>query len=508
LTIAGSQTVRVRVGATFVGNVTRSGLAFLSGILVARGLGASAFGDFSFLLGTFAALGPLLELGTASAFYTFLAQRRRSRAFLRTYLAWMGLQFLVPLAVLAILPNRALAWIWLDHSRQLVAIAFVASFLLNQAWTMMTHLAEARRQTVLVQVVTIVQASVHLGLVAAALVWHVLSVELVLVLSIAEYIACLAYLAPRLIAANIDTDAAPDRRGQIVGQFTRYCGPLVVFSWVSFAHVFADRWLLQRYGGSLQQGLFALASQFAMIGTLVTASMVKVLWKELAEAREHGNAGRVAELYGTTARGLHLVAAWIACLLVPYAREIIAWTVGREFSGATFCLMVMLLYPVQQAIGQVQATLFYASEDTKSYSRIGLWTMALSIPVTYLLIAPSTAWVPGLALGAVGVALKTVVVGFVVVEVQGVVLGRRHGWNSGIVYRAGALAVLLLVGLAARGVAQAFVSIVVAPPPPVLVVATGALVYLLATMAIAWRYPAFTGLDRLMTRLAPSAWPR
>jgi O-antigen/teichoic acid export membrane protein len=504
LTIAGSQTVRVRVGATFVGNVTRSGLAFLSGILVARGLGASAYGDLSFLLGTFVALGPLLELGTASAFYTFLAQRRRCRVFLRVYLAWMGLQFLVPLVLLATLPSRALAWIWLDHSRPLVVMAFVASFLLNQAWTMMTHLAEARRQTVLIQVATIVQASVHLGLVAAAFVWNVVSVELVLVLSIAEYLACLAYLAPRLLASNIDTDAAPDRRRQIVDQFTRYCRPLVVFSWVSFAYVFADRWLLQRYGGSLQQGLFAIASQFAMVGTLVTASMVKVLWKELAEAREHGNVGRVADLYGTTASGLHFVVAWIACLLVPYAREIIIWTVGQEYSGAAFCLMVMLLYPVQQAIGQVQATLFYASEDTVAYSRIGLWTMALGIPVTYLLIAPSTAWAPGLALGAVGVALKTVVVGFVVVEVQGVVIGRRHGWTSGIARRAGVLTVLLLVGLAGRAAAQATVAIVVAPPPPVLVVAAGALVYGLATVAIAWRYPALTGLDRLMTRLAAS----
>src|SRR5881628_994812 len=81
--------VVVRVGVTFVANLVRAGLSFVSGILIARGLGASGYGDLNFLLGSFAAISQLLEMGTSSAFYTFISQRRRSRAIVTLYLCWV-----------------------------------------------------------------------------------------------------------------------------------------------------------------------------------------------------------------------------------------------------------------------------------------------------------------------------------------------------------------------------------------------------------------------------------
>src|SRR5579864_4845122 len=157
---------RLRIGATLVATVTRSGLSFFTGLLIARGLGPAGYGDLGFLLAAFVAWSAILEMGTSSAFYTFLAQRRRSRSFLGFYLAWMAIQFVVPALVFAVLPGRALAWLWVNESRRLVLLALLASFLLNQAWGMLTQLAEARRLTVLIQIVTVAQAALHLLIVA------------------------------------------------------------------------------------------------------------------------------------------------------------------------------------------------------------------------------------------------------------------------------------------------------------------------------------------------------
>src|SRR5438477_7907587 len=85
--------VAVRIGATLVANLLRAAFSFVSAIMIARGLGAAGYGDLNFLLGSFAAMSQLLDLGTSSAFYTFISQRRRSLSFALIYTGWMTFQF-------------------------------------------------------------------------------------------------------------------------------------------------------------------------------------------------------------------------------------------------------------------------------------------------------------------------------------------------------------------------------------------------------------------------------
>jgi O-antigen/teichoic acid export membrane protein len=497
---------RLRIGATLVATVARSGLSFLTGLLIARGLGPAGYGDLGFLLAAFAAWSAMLEMGTSSAFYTFLAQRRRSRSFLGYYTAWIAMQFLLPAIVLAILPERLVSWIWVNESRRLVLLALLASFLLNQAWGMLTQLAEARRLTVLIQIVMVAQAALHLVLVAMAFYVHWLSVSTVLIFTVGEYAACILLLLPRLTRENVDHHADSDSLWDTLTEFAGYCQPLVVIGWIGFAHAFLERWLLQRYGGSAQQGFFTVANQFATIGGILTVSVVKVLWKEIAEATEQGNVARVTDLYATATRGLFFAIAWICCLLMPYARDILGWTVGAAFTGATLSFTVMLAYPIHQALGQTQSTLLYASGETRLYSRFGLWGMAASIPATYFALAPHTAWIPGLGWGAAGLALKMVGLQFGTVSVQAYLIARRRGWSAQLGTQAVALTSLLAGAWACRTAAHALEALVLATPPTWLTMVVGTTLYAGATLLVAIRFPALTGLNRLWPlRSAPMA---
>ena len=60
------------MAGTLVANATRSLLSFAAGLVVARALGASRYGDLTFLLASFVAIGSLADMGSSSAFYTFL----------------------------------------------------------------------------------------------------------------------------------------------------------------------------------------------------------------------------------------------------------------------------------------------------------------------------------------------------------------------------------------------------------------------------------------------------
>jgi len=67
---------------------------------------------------------------------------------------------------------------------------------------------------------------------------------------------------------------------------------------------------------------------------------------------------------------------------------------------------MFFLYPIHQALAQMNTAYFYATSQTKLRSNLGIIGMTLSIPVTYFVLAPSSAAVPGMDLGSVGLALK------------------------------------------------------------------------------------------------------
>ena len=82
---------------SFFANSLKSLLAFTAGIFVARGLGPEQYGVFAFLLASFMAIRQILDMGTSSAFYTFISKKNQHTSFFFYYYLWLLFQFLIPL---------------------------------------------------------------------------------------------------------------------------------------------------------------------------------------------------------------------------------------------------------------------------------------------------------------------------------------------------------------------------------------------------------------------------
>ena len=72
--------------------------------------------------------------------------------------------------------------------------------------------------------------------------------------------------------------------------------------------------------------------------------------------------------------------------------------------------------------------------------------MGISIPVTYLVLASETAVVPGFGLGALGMAVKMVVLQLIMVNVGSWWLARIYGWQFDWKYQWVILGNVLLAG--------------------------------------------------------------
>ena len=147
------ESAKTRIVFSFISNMLRGGFSFLAGLIVARGLGPNLYGDFIFLIASFAAIRQVLDLGTSSAFYTFLSNRPQGLKFLTFYLIWQFFQFLVPLLLIGLLlPKDVLDQIWLGQEKNIILLSFIAVFFKEQAWKTIAHLGESNRLTLNVQV--------------------------------------------------------------------------------------------------------------------------------------------------------------------------------------------------------------------------------------------------------------------------------------------------------------------------------------------------------------------
>jgi O-antigen/teichoic acid export membrane protein len=408
----------------------------------------------AFLISTFIAIKSLLDMGTSSAFFTFLSRRRRSPKFVLYFWLWVLLQFLFSLFLVGvILPESIISSIWKGEPRGLVLLALVASFMQFTVWPIASQMAEASRQTIRVQKLNVFIACLHLSLIITMWSLGKLSIPLLFFIIACEWF--IAGLIASRFYRSTEIDSTSENATEPSGDntlksFLAYCLPFIPYVWFGFASEFADRWILQSFAGSVEQAYYGIAAQFASISLIATASLTKVLWKEVANSHEVGDEEKVKKLFIVSSQSIFILTACLACCLLPCADHIVELLLGSEYENGALTLSIMFLYPVHQSLGQIVATMYYALGYTLPYVLIGVTHNSISILVAYFMMAPTDAGLPGLGLGSIGLALKMVSVQFVMVNVSLLWLSRRMGVRYFVFNQISYLLLFLLIGFASR----------------------------------------------------------
>jgi O-antigen/teichoic acid export membrane protein len=487
--------VRRRFAFTVGANLLRSAMSFVTGMLLARSLGPVSFGNMAFLLGTFVAIRQILDMGSSTAFYTFISQRHRSKRFVKLFFGWLGIQFLVPLCVVGLLfPSQWIDVVWRGEQRSLVVMAFIAAFMQNSLWPVIQQFGESRRQTLWVQSVGVAIVGTHL--LAVVLLWSLgkLGLYAIFAAIALEYLAAgfliLKWLPNRARAETMPITAAPE---SVLRLYVRYCLPLIPYAWIGFAYEFADRWLLQNYGGSVQQAYYAVGAQFAGIALIATSSILNIFWKEIAEAHYRGDHARTHMLYRRISRTLFLVGAIVAGYLSPWAEELLRLILSAAYVGGASTLVIMFLYPIHQSMGQIGGTMLYATERVTLQVLIGIVFMVVSMGVTYFVLAPANAVVPGLGLASQGLALKMVGLQMLQANIIAYIIARIWKWRFDWAYQPASMLGCLALGWLAHRVAIELAS---SSWPVPAVMTLGGFLYLMLTAGFVYVMPWLIGSTR------------
>ncbi len=407
------------------------------------------------------------------------------------------LRFLITFLLLGLLlPDAWLTKVWNGEVRGLVLLAFLASFMQNAIWPIASQMAEAQRESVRVNRLNALIAATHLGIIL--LLWKIgrLTLPLIFIALALEW-AIAGWLAARLYWRQDSQDhsevESPDRASTAWREFWHYCKPFVPYTALGFVYAFADRWMLQHWGGATEQAFYAVAAQFATVVLLATTSILRIFWKEIAEAYHRKDRARMERLYLKVSRGLYFVSAVVAGGLLPWAGEIIKLVLGTSYSGGATTLMLMFLYPVHQSMGQIGGTMLYATGHTRAQVVIGLFTMLISLVVAYFMMAPSSSLeIPGLALASKGLAYKMLMIQVVQVNVVAWFIARRilicqFDWG----YQVVGLAIAALAGFLAKLMVINWIS-----APVMVVMSLSGPPYLVIMAAALYLFPWMAGVGR------------
>jgi O-antigen/teichoic acid export membrane protein len=487
--------IKSRFAVSLAANIFRSVISLITGILLARWLGPEHFGRMAFLLVTFLALRQFLDMASSSAFFTFLSQRKRSRRFVNFFWCWILIQLVFSLIVVGwLLPDSLLNIIWKGEKQSIILLALIAVFMQQNVWPISMQMAEASRETVRAQKLNVVVTAVHLAVIVALWLGGQLFLPLIFIALIIEW-SVAGWFATRMYQEYDDhtdeIEGKDDTASSVFKEFWDYCKPFIPYAWLSFAYTFADRWMLQNWGGAIEQAYFAVAHQFSVVALLATTSILRIFWKEIAEAKYQGDNEKVKRLYQRVSKGLYFVAALAAGGLIPWSTEIVTLLLGSAYSGGTFTLMLMLLYPIHQSLGQVGGAMLYATEHLRIQVILGSIFMAVSIIVAYFMLAPESMIVPGLGLASQGLAIKMVIMSIIQVNILAWFIAKIFVWRFDWAYQVVSLSLAVLAGW----IAKFFVVSIITAHLTVLM-AISALIYLIIMIVVAYRLPWLLGIER------------
>lgn len=388
--------------------------------IIPRGLGPKSYGDFHFLSNFFTQVVGFLDMGTSIGFYTKLSQRRQDFGIVSFYLRFVCLaSFLVFVFVWCAQATGSYVTLWPDEKLFYIYLAAIWGIL---AWfvQIVNKMADAYAVTVSTEIARIIQKGLGLALILGLFFTSQLNLTnfffyhyftlIFLILAFIWVLERKGYTLRRSWKLPLNKIKAYAR------EFYSYSHPLFVYALVGLIVGILDRWMLQKFSGSVEQGFYGLSYQIGAVCFLFTSAMTPLITREFSIAFGEKDLREMARLFRRYIPMLYAIAAYFACFIAVQADKVTFIMGGAKYHQAAMAVSIMAFYPIHQTYGQLSGSVFFATGQTALYRNIGVVFMLIGLPLTYFLLAPQEKL--GLDTGATGLAIKMVALQFIGVNVQ------------------------------------------------------------------------------------------
>lgn len=401
-------------------NIIVMPILIVTATIVPRSLGPVFYGNFTYLTIFFSRVVGFFDSGTSIGFYTKLSQRLNEKGLIKFYWYFVlavSLILLVFVPLIFLLNKQDLLW-----PSQSVKYIWMALFFSLLTWysQIVTQIVDAHGYTTRGEIVKIIRCI--LGFIIIITLFLVGKLNLTFLFFYHYMVIFILFIGLRHILKANGVSLFPRMKlkyipfKSYIKEFRNYSFPLITYSFISLLVGVFDVWLLQKFAGSVQQGFYGLAFKISGMCSIFGASMTPLITREFSIAFGNGDFKKMRYLFLRYIPMIYSAIAFVVVFLSINADKVTFLIGGEKFVQAKTAIAIMVLYPLYQINSQLSGSVFYAAGQTKLYRNIGVSIKILGIITVFFFIAPKDYF--GLNLGATGLALKMILLQFILANVQ------------------------------------------------------------------------------------------
>ncbi len=454
------------------------------GFLIARQLGPSDFGDYSFLLAVMTSFVAFIDLKYSQAFFTFSSSGAANSHNFKILVIWYALQLAVVLLILFLAGSLVKEKIFKVSDEGIILLAFLAVFIQQRIWNGVAYLFELIRETYTYQLVFSTILLVHAILVIVLIIRGDLGISSIFISIIISWSAGILFVLSKSNCRKNILVCLNQNEYSTFGEYGKYCAPLLPFAILIMINDIVDRSVIQFMGGSIEQGYYSLSKQISLLALVATTSILNTLWRELSYHYSNNNFRQFKELIKNTVLVLYCLAALTSCGIIPWSKEILNYCFGDQYIGASGTFSIMLLYPIHQVLGQISGIILLSISRTKiqMYSALLCVFLNLSgVAIIYFMdsTGSQTSFLYAIKMTVIQVITVNALLLYILKRLDIVVIGVSQLLIPGM---------LLLLSFSIK-----FVVVGMIDAPITLVISC--LLYLGIFIFVAFRWPVLLGMD-------------
>ena len=404
----------------FLTNLVRIPISFLLQSIIPRLLGPVLYGNFDFLNEFSNRIIGFIDSGTSTFFYSELSRDKKNNFLIKFY-AYVSIVITLCMLLFGLFSCITNLHIFLWPEQKIIPILLsVLLGTLTFNYNNIGKMIDACEITVKGERLKIVQLVFStLFILVIFLVFKKITLEFyfgaLLIINIIFIISSIKVLNKEHFLVFPKVKLSSLKIKYFNRKLWDTSGPLLIIGLFSLFSSMSERWILQKFGGSIQQGFFAISFKVSAFVSIFTGALMPLLLREFSKAFFVKDLFLIKKLFVQKIKILYVLTSFLAIYVFFNAESLINIIGGSAYNEAIIVLSFLAFYPIHQSIGQINGTFYFSSRRTKEYKNIGLFVSPFALIFCFILVAPSKYY--GLHLGAIGLAIEMVIVQFFSVNI-------------------------------------------------------------------------------------------
>ena len=377
-------------------------------IIAPRALGISLYGDFNFITDFFTKFLTFLNLGTLNAFYTKLSKNLNDFKIVRFYGSFILLKSFIAIILVLFVFLFEYEDVFWPNQKPIFIFLGVFWGILYWIDQVIHRLLDALGLTVESESALIKKSIVSSLVIVSLFYFDTINLLTFYLYHISMFFFIFFLWNQILNKHNLLFFKKNNLSFKIIKKYTyqfyTYSYPLFIGGIFALIIGLLDRWLLQFYFGSVQQGSFSFALKISALGFLFTSTMVPLFTRELSVISKQVEKSGMRNLYLRFVPMFYSISTFIGVFFYFHSETITTIFGGSSFQESRNVVAIMSFYPIHQTFGQMNSAVFFATERTALYRNIGFFSNILGLFLTLLLLIPNT--LLNIGSGATGLAMK------------------------------------------------------------------------------------------------------